>query len=119
MTRMIRRCINRGMVANSKTRLSPQIDWDDKIICGSCDGTGCGLCGGTGEVHCPILLHVTCACGWDCDGETARSRLVDGQFCPDCGLDLDKAISDTDPTGAEGEPDYEPDDYCGTEGWFL
>lgn len=80
------------------------IDWDREFaVCRNCDGTGCGLCSGLGEhVGDLYVHHVTCACGWECDGHQLKERSPEG-LCPECGTDIDSAIAAELPNEEDGQ----------------
>lgn len=83
--------------------------WDvDGFICDRCSGTGCVLCGGGGEVQAHYLVHVTCACGWECDGHDfdAAMAKTDGR-CPDCSTSMQREVERERPEFDPGEPDYD------------
>lgn len=95
-------------------------DWDhDDTICGQCQGNGCGTCGGSGEVPREAqLLHVLCACGWECDGRAFAKRMETSDVCPDCRAPIAEQVDEQRPEEPDLEPDFDgPDDDYEPANW--
>lgn len=88
-------------------------DWDPSpTICGGCNGNGCGTCRHTGEVvTAPVLLHVSCICGWDCDGRKFRAAMLESNGrCPECERPIEDAVEEQRPEDVledDDGPDYD------------